>query len=67
MVLTLALLKTYYDERRDHVDMFAPFVIDAIKELQTDDFLTDDIKNTLLTCHKIDIPVHHLIFLSHDY
>lgn len=57
---TLALLKTYYDEHRDHVDMFTPFVIDAIKELQTDDFLTTDIKNILLTCHHIDIPVHIL-------
>ena len=33
-----ALLKVNYDAGRDHIDMFLPFALDAIRSLDTDSF-----------------------------
>ena len=57
---TLALLKTNFDEGHDHIDMFQPFLIDAISGLDKDDFQAEEIKNAMLSRHGLAVPSHTL-------
>ena len=53
---TLALLKTNFDEGHDHIDMFQPFLLDAISGLDKDDFQAEEIKNAMLSRHGLAVP-----------
>jgi hypothetical protein len=37
-LVTVSLLKSYFDERHDHLEMFMPLLLDAIRVFGTDDF-----------------------------
>ncbi len=52
---TIALLKANFDAKRDHVEMFTPFVVDVIAP-RGDAFQLADIKEDLLSVHGLDIP-----------
>src|SRR2546422_10833650 len=53
---TVALLKTNYDEGRDHISMFMPFVLDAVASLDRDDFDVEDVRNILFARHRLSVP-----------
>jgi hypothetical protein len=53
---TVALLKTNYDEGRDHISMFMPFVLDAVASLERDDFDVEDVRNVLFARHRLSVP-----------
>ena len=53
---TLALLKTNFDKRQNHIDMFHPFLLDAISGLDKDDFQIEEIKDAILSRHGLDVP-----------
>ncbi len=42
---TLALLKANYDAGKDHIEMFVPFILDAISIHPSGDFAAEDIKS----------------------
>lgn len=53
---TVALLKVYYDERRDYIGMFLPFVIDVIRGHESDDFEMEEIRAGLVLKHGFNVP-----------
>lgn len=55
---TLALLKVYFDQGQDHIEMFIPFVVDVIASRVSDDFASGDIKADLSSRHGLDVPVN---------
>ena len=57
---TLALLKANFDEGHDHIGMFQPFLIDAISNLDKDDFKVEQIKDAMLSRHGLAVPIHTL-------
>jgi hypothetical protein len=62
---TLALLKTNFDMRQDHIGMFMPFVLDAIGHLSSADFSGLDVATELRSRHGLTIPDHTLSVLLH--
>jgi len=54
---TLALLKANFDESRDHIAMFLPFVLDAVSRNGSDGFVTEDIVAKLSTTFRFEIPI----------
>lgn len=62
---TLALLKSNFDLGRDHIDMFMPFVLDAIGCLSSNDFATDDVATEIRGRHGLVIPPHTLQIILH--
>ncbi len=40
-LVSVSLLKSFYDEKRDHLEMFMPFLLDAIRCYPSDDFSAD--------------------------
>lgn len=44
---TVAFLKARYDAGKDHLEMFQPFVDDAIRRHETDDIELDDIRDSI--------------------
>ncbi len=53
---TLAMLKTRYDEGRDHLSLFEPFVQDAAARLIQTDFVVADIRSAIERDHGISLP-----------
>lgn len=53
---TLALLKVNFDESRDHIGMFLPFVLDAIASHGAKVFVSQDIADKLSSTFGIAIP-----------
>lgn len=53
---TVALLKANYDEGRDHIAMFMPFVLDAVASLPSDDFDVANVRDAVFTRHRLSIP-----------
>lgn len=53
---TVALLKVFFDEHKDHIGMFMPFVVHVINSHPTDDFALTDVKSVLLARHGLDVP-----------
>jgi hypothetical protein len=53
---TLALLKAHFDSGRDHIEMFVPFVLDAISAHPSDDFALDEVRDLVEARHGLRIP-----------
>jgi hypothetical protein len=56
-------LKANYDQQLDHIEMFVPFVMDAIAALPASDFTGRDLKDRITERYKLDVPVHTLDIL----
>ena len=57
---TIALLKVNYDAGRDHIDMFIPFALDAMRSLDTDSFGIGQVKKVITKRFQLTIPDHTL-------
>ena len=57
---TVALLKVNYDAGRDHIDMFLPFALDAIRSLDTDSFGLGQARQAINKRFRLTIPDHTL-------
>ena len=57
---TVALLKVNYDAGRDHIDMFLPFALDAIRSLDTDSFGLGQARKAINKRFRLTIPDHTL-------
>lgn len=55
-LVTIALLKSNFDEKRDHIEMFQPFLLDAISARASDDFSLEEIKKEFEERHGLVIP-----------
>ena len=53
---TLALLKTRFDEGRDHLELLEPFVADAVVHFEQDSFLPQDIASQILHRSGLSLP-----------
>ncbi|MGH8652781.1 MAG: hypothetical protein ACREYE_11705 [Gammaproteobacteria bacterium] len=53
---TLALLKTRFEEKRDHIDLLVPFVLDALANCESEFFLPEEIC-TLMKQRSLSIPI----------
>jgi hypothetical protein len=53
---TLALLKAHFDSGKDHIEMFVPFLLDAINAHLSGDFALEDIRSLVETRHGLRIP-----------
>lgn len=54
---TVALLKTRFDQGLDHLDLFEPFVADALNRCEKSDFIAADIKEVLHGRTGLFIPI----------
>jgi hypothetical protein len=54
---TLALLKTRFDEGRDHLGLFEPFLLDALAHCGTDNVLPADTCKLVATRSGLEIPL----------
>ncbi len=59
-LVTVALLKSNYDARRDHVEMFQPFLLDTLSSLQADDFTVELLQDRFRERHGLTIPMSAL-------
>ena len=57
---TVALLKVNYDAGRDHIDMFLPFALDAIRSLDTDSFGLGQARKAINKRFRLTMPDHTL-------
>ena len=57
---TVALLKVNYDAGRDHIDMFLPFALDAVKSLDEDAFEVGQARVAIRNRFRLTIPDHTL-------
>ena len=53
---TLALLKTRFDEGRDHLELIEPFIADAVVHFEQDSFLPQDIASQVLHRSGFSLP-----------
>lgn len=53
---TVAMLKANFDSGKDHIEMFLPFVLDAIQSHPTGDFSLEDVKSRVEARHSLLIP-----------
>ncbi len=53
---TLAMLKANFDAGTDHIEMFLPFVVDAMARQTRDDFSADDVRRFVESHHGLSIP-----------
>lgn len=60
---TVAMLKVNFDNGLDHIAMFEPFVLDAIRDATSGDFSADDIRATIIARHELRIPINTLTTL----
>lgn len=54
---TLALLKTLYDAKRDHIDLFEPLLLDAIQIFKLEAFTSEDCRAAFNGRHGILVPL----------
>jgi hypothetical protein len=57
---TIALLKSQYDAKQDHIEMFVPFVIDTTSALTKDDFTLEELRSDFRAMHGLALPAHAL-------
>jgi len=57
---TIALLKVYADRGSDRIDMFRPFVEDAVAAYAEDSFTTEDLRALVKSRHGLEIPLDAL-------
>jgi len=57
---TIALMKANYDEGKDYIDMFQPFILDSINKLKGDSFELVNFQKTLKKDQFLDIPIEVL-------
>jgi len=57
---TVAMLKAQFDTGADHLEMFVPFVVDAIASMPTDDMTTAEVRERVYQRHSLVIPDHFL-------
>jgi hypothetical protein len=62
-LVTVALLKSQYDSRQDHVEMFQPFLLDTISALSRDDFTVEDLQQQFGVRHGLCLPTPALQIL----
>jgi cell division protein ZapA (FtsZ GTPase activity inhibitor) len=62
-LVTVALLKSQYDARQDHVEMFQPFLLDALNSLKHDDFTVETIQVGFRERHGLCVPTPALQIL----
>lgn len=62
---TVAFLKARFDEGRDHIDMFTPFVMDALNRMPTNTIRAIDIQDHLYCMYGISMPQYTLGTLLH--
>ncbi|HET7025823.1 MAG TPA: hypothetical protein VFI39_11525 [Gemmatimonadales bacterium] len=55
---TIALLKALYDAGKDHIDMFVPFVRDAIPRMLAPTFTPAELQLDITAHHGLTIPEH---------
>ncbi len=60
---TVALLKARLDDQSDYLELFMPFVTDAIANLSQNNFTVVDIQRIIQTTHDIAIPQYSLSVL----
>lgn len=53
---TLALLKAHFDTGKDHIEMFVPFLLDAINAHPSDDFSLEHVRDLVESRHGLRIP-----------
>lgn len=53
---TLAFLKAQYDQGSDYLDMFQPFVLEAIEKLGRNDFVSQDVKVVIEQSYGLTLP-----------
>lgn len=57
------MLKAQYDAGRDHIDMFMPFIADALSALGSQRFVAGDVQRVLTERHGLSIPLNTLATL----
>ena len=57
---TIALLKVNFDAGQDHIDMFLPFALDAVRSLDEDAFQINQAKVVIAKRFRLTIPNHTL-------
>ena len=57
---TVAFLKARFDAGKDHLDMFQPFVEDAIRHYETDDIELDGIRGAVRASTGLRVPAQIL-------
>ena len=57
---TIAILKVNFDAGQDHIDMFLPFVLDAVKSLDEDTFQLGQARVAITKRFRLTIPDHTL-------
>lgn len=57
---TVALLKAQFDSSKDYLELFMPFVEDAIAQLRRDDFDVGQIRDLVVSRHGLSIPLETL-------
>ncbi len=55
---TVALLKTQYDLKQDHIGMFEPFLLDTISVRSADDFSLEELRQEFTEQHGLSVPAH---------
>jgi hypothetical protein len=56
-LVTLALLKTRFDEGKDHLGLLDPFIADAADSLSTNDFLAADVRKAVQERSGLQVPI----------
>lgn len=62
-LVTVAPLKSNYDAKRDHVEMFQPFLVDTLCSLDRDNFTVDEIRQRFFQRHGLAVPLSALQIL----
>ena len=57
---TIALLKVNFDVGQDHIDMFLPFALDAVRSLDEDAFQLGQARVAIAKRFRLTIPDHTL-------
>lgn len=57
---TIALLKTRYDQGRDHIDMFQPFLDDVIASSPSDELPIEEMRRRIQLEHGLRVPLNTL-------
>jgi hypothetical protein len=60
---TIAMLKARYDKGQDHIDMFQPFLDDAIRSAPTDELKLEEVRTRIETQHGLRVPLGTLSVL----
>lgn len=56
-LVTVALLKSQYDARKDHVGMFQPLLLDTVCAREGEDFTVEEVKQEFQARHGLVLPI----------